>query len=244
MNEVLKAFGRALRDVWHPKMLALAILPIFAALAIWAGLAWWYWDTWTQWLSTGIAGSAISQWLPLHTLEVLAQYSARLLLMFVLAPMILITAALLAALVEMPVIVGFVAAHGYPALEGKHGGTVPGSIVNALVAVSVFIGLWVITLPLWLTGVMVPVLPVVLSAYLNQRLFRYDALSEHASAEEYVAIVKTNRGRMYGLGALTGLLYFVPLLNLFAPVLSGLSFTHFCLAGLSRLRRAGESRPL
>jgi len=83
-----------------------------------------------------------------------------------------------------------------------------------------------------------PVLPVVLSAYLNQRLFRYDALSDHASAAEYRAILKLSRGRMYMLGALRALLYYVPLLNLLAPVLSGLAFTHFCLGELARLRRA------
>jgi len=31
-------------------------------------------------------------------------------------------------------------------------------------------------------------------------------------------------------------LYYVPLLNLVAPVLGGLAFTHFCLAELVRLR--------
>ena len=73
-------------------------------------------------------------------------------------------------------------------------------------------------LPLWLTGVLAPVLPVLLSAYLNQRLFRYDALADHASADEYHVIINASRGRMYVLGGLLALLYYVPLLNLFAPV--------------------------
>jgi hypothetical protein len=33
-------------------------------------------------------------------------------------------------------------------------------------------------------------------------------------------------------------LYYVPLFNLLVPVLSGLAFTHFCLAELERLRSA------
>jgi CysZ protein len=103
--------------------------------------------------------------------------------------------------------------------------------------VLVFAGLWIITLPLWLTGILAPVLPVVLSAYLNQRLFRYDALSDHASAGEYRAILEASRGRMYVLGALLALLYYVPLLNLLAPIVSGLAFTHFGLAELARLRQ-------
>jgi hypothetical protein len=33
--------------------------------------------------------------------------------------------------------------------------------------------------------------------------------------------------------------YYVPVVNLAAPVLSGLAFTHFCLAELARLREKG-----
>jgi uncharacterized protein involved in cysteine biosynthesis len=82
----------------------------------------------------------------------------------------------------------------------------------------------------------------VLAAYLNQRLFRYDALSEHASAEEYRAILVASWGRMYLLGIMLALLYYVPLLNLLVPVLSGLAFTHFGLAQLQDLRRRLPAR--
>ncbi|HEV2007810.1 MAG TPA: EI24 domain-containing protein [Burkholderiales bacterium] len=94
----------------------------------------------------------------------------------------------------------------------------------------------IVTLPPWLTGVLAPVAPDVLFAYLNQRLFRYDAFSDHASAEKYRAILEASRGQMYVLGALLALLYYVPLLNLLVPVLSGVAFTHFGLARLSELR--------
>jgi len=36
---------------------------------------------------------------------------------------------------------------------------------------------WIVTLPLWLTGVGAVLAPVLTSAYLNQRMFRYDALA-------------------------------------------------------------------
>ncbi|MBI2223653.1 MAG: EI24 domain-containing protein, partial [Betaproteobacteria bacterium] len=163
-------------------------------------------------------------------------------LWLLLAPLILITALLIAAVIEMPLIVSFIASRDYPALEKRRGGTVAGSVANATIAVLVFAGLWVVTLPLWFTGLLAPVLPVVLSAYLNQRLFRYDALSDHASTEEYRAILESNRGRMYVLGALLALLYYVPLLNLMVPVLSGLAFAHFGLARLAELREPGVVR--
>ena len=236
MNDVLQAFGNAIRSVLHPKMLALTIWPMVAALALWLGLAWFQWDNWSHFLTNLIAGPGVSDWLHGHGLSMIVHYSVWLLLWLLLAPMILITAVLIAAVIAMPLMVNFVAARDYAALEKKHGGTVLGSVFNALIAVIVFAGLWIATLPLWFTGVLAPVLPVVLSAYLNQRLFRYDALSEHASADEYRAITESSWGRMYVLGALLALLYYVPLVNLLVPVLSGLAFAHFGLARLAELR--------
>ena len=242
MSDVIEAFGNALRSVLHPRMLALIIWPMLVAIVLWLGLAWLYWDQWAQWMTSLITGAHAMQWLSQHSLEILAHYSALLLLFLLLAPMALITALLVAAVIEMPLIVSFVAARDYPELEKKHGGTMLGSIANASAAVLAFGVLWIVTLPLWLTGVLAPVLAVALSAYLNQRLFRYDALSEHASAEEYRAILESSWGRMYVLGALLGVIYFVPLLNLLGPVLSGLAFTHFGLARLSELRRSVAMR--
>ena len=239
MSTVLAAFGKALRSVLHPKMLALTIWPMLVALSLWLGLAWLHWETWSQWLSAFIAGSVVGDWLPQRGFIDLVHYSSLVLLFALLAPMILITAVLIAAVLEMPLIVNFVAARDFPALDRRHGGTVIGSVANALISVLVFAGLWIVTLPLWLTGVLALVLPVVLSAYLNQRLFRFDALSDHASAEEYRAIIEASWGRMYMLGLLLALLYYVPLLNLLVPVLSGLAFAHFGLAELARLRQDG-----
>ncbi len=233
---ITRALARAFGSMMHPQMLALALWPMLVALALWIGLAWVYWDHWSQWLSAAITGSFASQWLSARSLDRVAHYSALLLIVLAVAPMTLITALLIAALVAMPMIVNFVAARDHPQLERRRGGTVIGSVVNALVAVSVFAVLWIITLPLWLTGFLAPLLAVLLSAYLNQRMFRYDAWAEHASAEEIRILVASNRGKLYGLGIVLALLYYIPLLNLLVPILSGLAYTHFALARLAELR--------
>jgi uncharacterized protein involved in cysteine biosynthesis len=239
MNDVLRALGSAFASVLHPKMLTLTIWPMLVALLMWLGLAWLHWETWSHWLGELFAGSFVRDWLPQRGVADLLRYASLLLLFALIAPLVLITAVLIAAVIAMPLIVNFVATRDFPALERRHGGTLTGSVANALISVLVFAGLWVVTLPLWLTGVLAPVLPVVLSAYLNQRLFRFDALSDHASADEYRAILDASWGRMYVLGLLLALLYAVPVLNLLVPVLSGLAFTHFGLAELAKLRASG-----
>jgi len=128
-----------------------------------------------------------------------------------------------------------VAERDYPELARENGGGLIGSLWNAVVAVGLFVGLWLVTLPLWLIGIGV-IVPFVAAAYLNQRLFRYDAIAEHASADEMAMLFRQEQGGWWGLGLLTGLLQFVPLLNLLGPVFAALAFIHFGLARLARQR--------
>ena len=106
-----------------------------------------------------------------------------------------------------------------------------------MVAIVVYSVGWVLCLPLWFFSPLALVLPIMLMAYLNQRLFRYDALAEHASNSEYELVIKRSIKKLYLLGTIAGLLQFVPLLNLFLPVYVGLAFIHLCLAELKQLRQ-------
>ena len=87
------------------------------------------------------------------------------------------------------------------------------------------------------------VLPWAFSAYLNQRLFRYDALAEHADQQEMRRVFSERFSDLFVLGLMTGLLYFIPFINLVAPVFSALAFTYLCLDELSRMRSAEDARP-
>jgi len=49
-------------------------------------------------------------------------------------------------------------------------------------------------------------------------LFRYDALSGHASAAELKQLRRAGGWRLFTLSGLLGLLHLVPIVNLFAPV--------------------------
>ena len=64
-----------------------------------------------------IAGPEVSDWLHGHGLSMIVRYSVWLLLSLLLAPVILITAVLIAAVIAMPLMVNFVAARDYPALD-------------------------------------------------------------------------------------------------------------------------------
>lgn len=89
---------------------------------------------------------------------------------------------------------------------------------------------------LWLLAGLGALFSLLLTAYLNQRLFRYDALVEHASASEFKLILERSSDQLYLLGLILALLHFVPVLNLISPIYTGLVYIHFGLAALQRLR--------
>jgi CysZ protein len=148
------------------------------------------------------------------------------------------TALLITATVAMPVMLEFVARRDYALLERRRGGSVAGSVWNALFATLVYLLVWVVTLPLWFFALPAVVLPVLLNGWLNTRVFRYDALAEHASRDEYAVLASRLGGNFFLLGCAGALLQLVPLLNLAAPVYVGLSFMHYGCAELEKLRGA------
>ncbi len=239
MSPVFMALSAALRDFWQPRILVLALVPPLAAFAMWIGFVWWFADDWARLVTGWIAGTSWLGWVRDWGLSSIFVWGSGIGVAALMLPIVLITALLVTDLVAMPVIVPFVGRLHYPGLERRKGGTLAGSLWNAAFAVAVFAMLWVISLPLWFTGIGALVLPPLLAAFFNQRMFRYDALAEHASAAELVHVVRTSRDDLFLLGLLLSLLLYVPLINLTVPVLSALAFTHFCLARLAQLRAAG-----
>ena len=232
MGAVSKAISGAARSLVHPIILAILLVPMVVALPIWIGVGWTYWDAWTSCIQTAVVDHASFSWMANRDVSRLG--AAVVLAM--LAPFVILTALLIATVFAMPVLVRHVAKSSYPNLARRHGGTVIGSIWNATAAIFLFTLLWIVTLPLWLLGPLAVCLPLVLSAYLNQRLFRYDALSDHADAVEMARIFEVARGRLFLLGLVTGVIYFIPPFNLIAPVVAALAFIHLCMDELERLR--------
>ncbi len=236
MRSVFSALSRALRDVFRFQVLWIMIWPILLAGVLWLVLAVSFWTTFSGWIAQGLAAMGIQVWLDNIEPAWIASGLLVVVHLLLFIPLVLVTALIITSLFAMPALIRLVAERDYPQLQHKNGGGFAGSMLNAFIALGIFIAIWVLTLPTWLIGVGV-VVPFVAAAYLNQRLFRYDALSEHASKAEMQTLFTTNRASLWGLGLITGLLQFIPLLNLFAPVLAALAFIHFGLARLEYLRQ-------
>lgn len=237
MSSMFSALSRGVRDLFQFRVLVIVIWPIVAASLLWLLVGVTFWETISGWIDSGLAAIGIQAWLDGVEPRWIANGIQIVLHLLLFAPMVFMTALVLTALFAMTALIRLVAERHYPQLERRNGGSLIGNLLNALVAVGIFAAIWLLTLPLWLIGAGV-VIPFIAAMFLNQRLFRYDALAEHASADEMRILFAQYQSSWWGLGLLMGLMQFIPLLNLFAPVLTALVFIHFGLARLAELRTA------
>src|SRR3982751_4242462 len=235
MTLIVAALSRAFRDLFQRRVLWIMVWPILAASLLWIVLGIAFWSLFSEWITSMLSSMGIQKWLGglepgwiTHGIQAIAH-----LILFI--PLVFVTAVVMTALFSMPALVHLVGDRDYPQLKREKGGSAVGSLVNVLLALPIFITVWMVTVPLWLAGVGV-ILPFIAAAYLNQRLFRYDALAEHATFEEMKALFFIHRVSLWVLGLLTGLVQFIPVFNLFAPIFTGLAFIHFGLARLDELR--------
>ena len=248
MERIVAALLKGFASLLHPRMLWLMVWPMLVALLVWVSVGALYWGRAATWIDLELHQWPAYEWaISFWPMTLLAAWFGWLLLLFLLVPLVLVTAVLLISIVSMPAMLAHVGGRDYPDLARRKGGTLAGSLWNALASLVLFALLVAVTLPLWLVPLLWPVLPVVLFGYFNQRVFRYDALAEHATAAEIVELISHHRGELFLLGVALAVLGHLPLVGLVMPVYGGLVFIHYGLSRLGELRRApleGSARPL
>jgi CysZ protein len=146
-------------------------------------------------------------------------------------------AILLTAIVVVPLLLGHLAVVDYPDLARMGSDSVVASTWNSVWAALLFIAGWLLTMPLWLIPGLGVLLPFFWMAWLNRRTFAFDALTVHASADEWRELRRNQAMPLLALGLLMALLAHVPFLGLLAPSLAALAYIHFCLEALRRQRK-------
>ena len=237
---ILEAYRRALSSQLQPGMLLLAIGPVLVAALFWAFIMWWKWATLfavvDSLLKTLPYVERFIDRLMIYGVSVVPGVLALWILIALFIPLTLVCALGFISVVGMPIMLKHVAARDFSALEARHGGSLAGSLGNSVGALFKFILLAALTFPIWfipLFGWLV--LPMLLGR-LNTRVLRYDALAEHASADELKRLCAA-RDRHWGwLGFGGALLNIVPFFWFFSTTLTGLAFIHYGLNALVQER--------
>lgn len=202
-------------------------------------------------------------WMGLQSLRTVV---APLFVLTLAIPLVIASMLIFISLFSVPAVVRHLD-RSYPDLLKAHGGSIAGSVFQALGNTVVFLLLMIVTLPLWLIPPFFALIPPVLWGWLTYRVMTYDALSEHATAEERKTLMKRHRVPLLAIGVAVGLLGSAPtllwvwsavIIFLFPVVLAGtlwlyvlififsaLWFGHYCLRALADLRaeRAAAAPP-
>jgi hypothetical protein len=266
MQGLPDAFWRAVAYCLHPRVIALSLLPLLISGVLVFAFMFFFWEgaiagvraTLESWLLI----DSLLRWLDSLGLQSFRSALAAIVVLAGVLPVVILLSLLLVALLMTPAIVRLVAERRFPLLEKKRGGTLLQSAAASLGATLLALVLIVLSMPLWLIPPLVMVLPPLIWGWLTYRVFGFDVLAEHASAEERRALLREHRMPMLLMGILCGYLGAVPSLIwavsgvtavIFAPFVVLLAiwlytlvfafstawFTHYALAAL-QTRRAAE----
>ena len=258
MRPIMTAFGRALWSQLHVKMLLLSVLPFLLSVVVWGVGLWIYLQPLIDSLQTyftendGFAFSNdVLMWVGMGALKTVV---VPLIAMWILLPLMILTALIFVGVMAMPVIARHVGSRQYKELEARKGGTFFGSLWTSTSSFVIFLVLWIITLPLSLIPPLTFVIQPVLWGWLTYRVMAYDALADHADVAERKTILREHRWQLLLIGAIAGAMGAAPTLLwlggalsvIFFPVLaagaiwlyvlvfifSGLWFQHYCMEAL------------
>ncbi len=263
-NRVLDAGWRAAAYCLHPRVIGWSLLPLLIAAVLTFGLAWFFWEP-----AVSAVRASLEDWrlvdAALRWLEQLGATGFRSVIAPVITlalalPLVMGLAIVLVAALMTPALTRLVAERRFPKLEQRRGGSFLGGLLGSLGATLLALVLLLFSMPFWLIPPVALVVPPLIWGWLTYRVFAYDVLADHASAEERRQLMREQRWPLLGIGVLTGFLGAAPALIfafgalsiVLAPLLlpiaiwlymlvfafAALWFAHFGLAALQALRQA------
>lgn len=256
------AFWRAVAYCMHPRVIALSFLPLVLMVALSFALGYFFWDgavaSVMAWFEAFHLVQAFLGWLEGLGLGSLRAVFAPLIVLVLATPVIVLLCLLLVAAFMTPAMVDLVGQRRFPQLEKRRGGSFIVSVLWSLGSTLLAVVVLVLSLPLWLVPPLVLILPPLIWGWLTYRVFAFDALATHASADERRQIMREHRSTLLVMGVLCGYLgaapsllwasgaMFIALAPLLVPVaiwvytlvfaFASLWFAHYALAVLERLR--------
>ncbi len=267
MNKLLDSFWRAAMYCLHPRVIALSFLPLIIMMAISLGLGYFFWEDALASLRASLESyellSTMVRWLEGLGLGNLRVVLAPALLLFLAIPAIVIGTLLFVALLMTPAMVALVAERRFPLLERKKGGSLLASLFWSFSSTLLAVIALIVSIPLWLIPPLILILPPLIWGWLTYRVMSYDALVDHASADERRQIFRQHRASLLGIGVFSGYLgaapsliwasgaMFVAMAPILVPVaiwiytlvfaFSSLWFSHYALAALEQLRKQNQA---
>ncbi|MBY0237195.1 MAG: EI24 domain-containing protein [Burkholderiaceae bacterium] len=214
MSQLADAFWRAAAYCLHPRVIGMSFLPLLLSATLALGLGYFFWaDAVTGMRSTLESWQLINSllgWLDSVGASGLRSALAPLLVLAFALPVIVVLSLLLVALMMTPTLIRLVAERRFPTLEKKQGGTFWKSLAWSLLHSVLALFALLVSLPFWLIPPLALIVPPLIFGWLSYKVFAFDALAEHASAQECRQLMRAHKVPMMTLGLVTGFLGAAP----------------------------------
>lgn len=254
MNEVFRAIQRGFVSLLYPQVWRRLLLPMALIIALVTGIFIFFWSQLFSQIHSLIEGGGIIHFLSLPFVWfwvqapiIIAKTIAGVLLLVIMFASLYVVGLLLMSILLLPLLVPAIVATDYPELSSAAArqkvvdeGSISQfeSIFHAFLSFVKYVLGFFLTLPLWI----IPGLPFFLAAcwngYLASLVFPIDVLQGLATRQEIELIQRNRLRHHFGLGILTSMISMLPGIHLLAPTIMALSFVHFDLEELMRLRAA------
>jgi hypothetical protein len=262
MRLFLDSFWRALAYCLMPRVMLLSLLPLAMLLVLSVSWGYFYWSPTQDWVREMLASWQVLQgmmdWLQDKGAAELQAVMVPLVVIFAITPVLVVISLLAVSLMMTPGLVDLVVQRRFAHLALKHGGTTLTSLAWTVGSTVIAMVAMLISLPLWAVPPLMFVVPPLIWGWLSYRVMVFDALVNHASREERLAIGRKHRMGLLTIGVLTGymgalpslvwasgavfaaaFLVLIPLaIWIYALVFAftSLWFTHYSLGALEALR--------
>lgn len=260
--QVLDAGWRAAAYCLHPRVIGWSLLPLLIAVSLSFGLMWFFWEpavtTVRAQMESWLIVDTLLKWLDGMGASGFRSVLAPLIVVVLALPLIMALSLLLVAALMTPSLTRLVAERRFPDLARQQGGSLWGGLAWSLGSTALALFALLLSMPFWLVPPVALVLPPLIWGWLSYRVFCYDVLADHASADERRTLLRRHRWPLLAIGIVSGYLGAAPSLIfafgamslVLAPLLlpiaiwlymlvfafAALWFAHYALQALQQLR--------
>ena len=270
MKHLLDSFWRAVAYCLMPRVIVLSLLPLVLMVALGMGLSYFFWEPAVAWVHNALNAwpwlTRFWTWLQGMFVADVRDMLAPLVLVLLVTPLVVLASLVMVAAFMSPALTRLVASRRFSALEQRHGASFFYSVLRSLGLTTLALVALLVSMPLWLIPPLVLVLPPLIWGWLTFKVMAFDALADHATAEERETLMKRHKMPLLGIGVLCGYLGAAPSIVwasglLFAAAFfvlvplaiwiytvvfafSALWFAHYSLDALAQLRAEREAANL
>jgi hypothetical protein len=261
------AFWRALAHMFHPRVLVGTLAPLVLMGAVLGAAAWLGWEAAVDGVREAMQrfdlSNAAMQWLDSVGANSLRAVLAPIVVVALAVPVVVVGTLVLVGVLMTPMVVQLVARRRFPTLRREHGARWWHGLGWSLACAGAALLAMAASVPLWLVPPLALVLPPLIWGWLTYRVFAFDVLADHATAQERRQLMHEQRWPLLAMGVASGVLGVLPTLIwalgtaalILAPffliasvwlytlvfVFAALWFAHYLLARLEQLRAANTA---